>query len=384
MCILPAMPTSYRNLWVHGLMLCCVVLAKLHHASCLSLVYYQLTLDTLNLRRYACHSLTTGVYCRQFEDSDKAFVYGLQAQTFTLQHRQSRIIHALSTPPMFSRISRGLPAFLTFCFSVIAFSFSIRAITSKNWTARDNYDVTFNVEDWKTPIYTLHRSPFIICEAAAGQNTTYDVSCHRFRPFGFNQTSCELAVATQNDAATNLGDARLCQQIHYAGNFAIASTVFIGLAFLLTALNTLLTFQSLIWRRSPIKSEESPEHAVEHIEGHNSHPKRPLDGHLESRRSVIAQYANLCLVISFAVGVVTATISQFYAILGLVQSIPNNADFASSTAGSNDDINTSGNHGPWYQGKALSVYATVAWGFALASAVMAVRAWRLPRWEKVL
>jgi hypothetical protein len=289
---------------------------------------------------------------------------------------------------MLSRIFRTLPAILAFAFSVVAFAFSILALSSKNWAVRDNYDVTLNTEDWKTPIYTLHRSPFIICGAAATTTnitTTYEISCHKFKPFGFNQTSCELAVATQDDTAANLGDARLCQQIHYAGNFGIASTVFIGLAFLLTTFMTLSTFHLIFFPgKTPEEVENPREENLETKDRRKNHRARPHRGHPGYRRSVIGPCANLSLTIFLAVGVITAVISQFYGILGLIQSMPNNADFASSAAGSNDNVNTNGSHGPWYQGKALSVYATVAWGFALASGAVAGRIWRLPKWERVL
>jgi hypothetical protein len=86
----------------------------------------------------------------------------------------------------------------------------------------------------------------------------------------------------------------------------------------------------------------------------------------------------------FFVGFTTALISQYYGVLGLIQSLPNNADFASSSQGSRDDVNTEGSHGPWSQGVGLSVYATCAWGFSIIAGVVASKAWPLPRWRVVL
>ena len=59
-----------------------------------------------------------------------------------------------------------------------------------------------------------------------------------------------------------------------------------------------------------------------------------------------------------AVGAGTALIAQFYGILGLVQSAPNNADFASSQGNRE-------HHDPWVQGKALDTYLSFSWFWAL-------------------
>jgi hypothetical protein len=142
---------------------------------------------------------------------------------------------------MASTVVRLLPAITAAIFSLIALIFSLLTITSKNWAVRHNYDPNLNTLDWKTPIYTLYRSPFTVCTAtlanasltgsSAAIASDFEITCNRFRPNGFNHTSCELAIATQDDTAPTIGDARLCQQIHYAGNYGIASTTFIGLAF---------------------------------------------------------------------------------------------------------------------------------------------------------
>jgi hypothetical protein len=241
--------------------------------------------------------------------------------------------------------------------------------TPKNWTEA-------NV------IYTLYRSPFIICSASSHVSnssdsqsiTTYDVSCQNFKPFGFNQTSCEEEVATQDDSAVNLGDSRLCQQIRLAGNFGIASTVFISLGFILTSIATIATLTILL--RFPRTAEPQ---GAEH--GSSTAPQNSHEGHHRRKRSTLIPHLNLTLVTFLSIGVITALIAQFYAVEGLIQSAYNNADFSTSQGTSAAEVQISGIHGPWFQGKGLSGYATCAWGFAAAAGAVAAKAWRLPEWN---
>ena len=92
-------------------------------------------------------------------------------------------------------------------------------------------------------------------------------------------------------------------------------------------------------------------------------------------------YVNLLLILFLVIAVLTTVISQYYAILGFIQSLPNNSDFASSRGQDSTDEATHGDHGPWEQGKALSVYLTCAWGFALAAGVIAGKVWPVPNWR---
>jgi hypothetical protein len=311
-------------------------------------------------------------------------------------------------------------------FSLLSFVFSLVAITSKEWAVQQTFNSTItSPKNWTKPIFTLYRSPFQICSAKANKtivstNTTiannatdpdgsssenqgddtgnstvivvnqtiyhWNLSCHYYRPFGFDRTSCELEVATQDDQADNVGDSRLCQQIHLAGNFSIASTVFMSLGFLLIA--GLAAATVLAGRLS------GPEAAVTSTRRKRGHEKTGASAGVGSesgvqeqrifRRSNVLPFVNLAVAVFMVVGVITAVIAQFYAIEGLVQSAPNNSDFASSSATSDDDVNTHGLHGPWYQGKALSTYWTCAWGFAMAAAFAASMAWRYPRWHSLI
>src|SRR3954447_6427998 len=116
---------------------------------------------------------------------------------------------------------------ITVLFSLLGFVFALVAITSKEWVLRNEYKSTDPVQ-WSKTEYTLYRSPFVICSAQAG-----NVSCQHFHPFG-TSTSCEAISITGDVDAANSGDERLCQQIHLAGHFAIASTTLISVGFLLS------------------------------------------------------------------------------------------------------------------------------------------------------
>lgn len=264
-----------------------------------------------------------------------------------------------------SRAKHFGPPVFTLILAIIAFVFSVITITSREWAVRDNYDPDLSEQYWDKPIYTLYRSPFIICTSTQRNSTNsksppvYDLHCDHFKPFGYDKTSCELYNVTGSDTATNLGDQRLCQQIHLAGNYAITSTVFIGVGFLATTSLVLLSFsRSLSTRRN--------------------------DHHDSSRKGSAGFLPILTLLtLTFLfVGFVAALISQFYGIMGFMVSAYNQSDFASSQGtGGSDESDLHGQHGPWYQGKALSLYATLAWGFTIATGTMVSLTWRLPRWH---
>jgi hypothetical protein len=181
------------------------------------------------------------------------------------------------------------------------------------------------------------------------------------------------------DGPSNLGDARLCQQIHYAGNFGITSTFFIGLGFLLTAAMLIVT---LVSPRSASSTNAAQLASTsggkpELLDSFNGQQDAALDESPTSTAATprqplpIVLYGNLALVIFLFIGFASGLISQFYGILGLMQSLPNQGDYASSTGGSINDT-------PWYQGVALSTYATLAWAFTAAAGTVAVMTWKLP------
>jgi hypothetical protein len=298
------------------------------------------------------------------------------------------------------RMLRTLPVLLALCFSIIAFVFSLLAITSSDWAAQDFYD-TVVPENWTHPNYTITRSPFRICTAVPIFQTNngtsedseptltfvrYDVSCDRYKPFGLDRTSCELRSVTKTDSVANVGDARLCQQIHYAGNFGISSTVFISLGFILTLCMAMSTIYRMMTRGQasdhPSTSSGAEQYGSKSTAADSSQDVQHLSQPSRRYPHLVTSTVNLTAVIFLLIGAILALISQFYGIIGFIQSSPNNGDWASAAAGNSKDVDTNkvGYHGPWYQAEGLSVYMTCAWAFAAATAAMAAKAWSLPRW----
>jgi len=295
------------------------------------------------------------------------------------------------------RLTRIILLFTIFAVALLSFIFSILATTSSEWAIRDYYD-TVVPTDWHHPNYTISRSPFRICTAKPefGRSTgpppddeptlilvSYNVSCKNYKPYGRDRTSCELSSVTGNDSVANVGDARLCQQVHAAGNYAISGTVLISVGFLVVLLLVPMAFLQTRSSHSEATmrdAEPSDNIAVDKTgtrattstgQTHSS-PSRSLFRSLHFSSAVL-----------FYIGAILILISQFYGILGFIQSSPNNADWATSAAGNSKDVDTNivGYHGPWYQGVALSAYLTCAWVFALATPVLTTRLWSFPRFN---
>src|SRR5207248_733588 len=81
-------------------------------------------------------------------------------------------------------------------------------------------------------------------DAAVAAVTSHQIviqtHCDRFKPYGAGKTSCETFAGGATSTDGRLGDDRMCQQVHMAGNLAIAASVFSGLALL-----TMLAFAGL-------------------------------------------------------------------------------------------------------------------------------------------
>ena len=111
----------------------------------------------------------------------------------------------------------SIPAFV---FACLAFSFCVVNITSRGWSHRNYYNASLDPLAWDVPLCAIYRSPFQICDVSvdtsADNVTIYTEHCNTFHAYGFDKTSCETVLATQNYSAANTGDERLCQQIHYA------------------------------------------------------------------------------------------------------------------------------------------------------------------------
>lgn len=278
-------------------------------------------------------------------------------------------------------------------FSLLAFIFSILATTSHKWALRDYYETVVQ-EQWIHPNYTISRSPFRICTATPNYAqsvssdgepvlvlSNYTVACEGFSVHGTSKTSCELRSITKTDNATNVGDARLCQQIHDAGNYAISSTLFVSLGFLLTLGLSALTIHKNVLRSSQTPATANLAHSSSDQDkqrGHETAASEP-ERHGTQPQYLRTSIVNFVAVSFLCIGAILAILSQFNGVLGFIQSAPNNADWASSAAGNAKA--DGGYHGPWYEGVALRAYMTCAWTFALAAAVTASRAWRLPTWH---
>lgn len=296
-------------------------------------------------------------------------------------------------PPIKRFLKAGLPV----VFGALSFAFILAAITSRDWARRNHYDPLADMKAWDKPIYHNYRSPFIVCSPSSedGTNeegnvttTTVTLTCHRFRPFGFGDTSCETVFATQDYESAVVGDERLCQQVHYAGNLAITSAFFTGLAL---SLLIILAIASAGYGLQPRKSrkacsaEEGEAAAVtaEGQKGHAATTKDDAKSSVKAPKSSVAPILNFLAVLFASVGAVSAFIAQFYGVIGLVQSNPDNGRWA-GTAGNAADPTLDNAHGPWFQGTALSVFVTLAWIFGVLSSGAAAAVWRLPRLEKLL
>jgi hypothetical protein len=296
-------------------------------------------------------------------------------------------------PPVKRFLKAGLPALS----SALSFAFIIAAVTSRDWVRRNYYDPLDDMKAWDKPLYRNYRSPFIVCSPSNedGTNeqgnvttTTVTLTCHRFRPFGFGDTSCETVFATQDYESAVVGDQRMCQQVHYAGNLAITAAFFIGLALLLVII---LAISSAGYGLRPRKSSktsstEEGEAAAVTAEGQKEHTattNNNATSSLKVSKSNLAPTLNFFAVLFASVGAVSALIAQFYGVIGLVQSNPDNGRWA-GTAGNAADPTLDNSHGPWLQGTALSVFVTLAWMFGAFAAGAAAAVWRLPRLEKLL
>jgi len=299
-----------------------------------------------------------------------------------------------------ARIGSLISPLPVFIFATLAFSFAIVGLTSRDWSRRNFYDPGLSPPGFRSPIYSEYRSPFKICTIYGDVNNAsiFHEDCKTFRAygsFGSNQTSCELLNITGSADSSNTGDQRLCQQIHYAGNLSITSLSFVTLGFVLTLIMTVL---ALVNSRSAsasapadpseeaAKEEAQPEaaaattydnhtHSHTHTTSHHRHPQQQ-----DSNKPSYTPYLNLLLILSFSIGALAAFISQFYGIIGFIQSQPNNGAFAASPGDVNDPrAPFNNNHGPWYQGKALKYWVTMTWIFGALAAGAAAMVWRLPR-----
>lgn len=256
-------------------------------------------------------------------------------------------------------ITNVLLALFCLILTIISFAFTVVTTITRDWAHQDHFDGTVARSNWTEPLYTLYRSPFIVCSPSAVyengtlaanstidetgnqidpvsdnldqllQNLTWTVSCARFGPMGLGKRSCETNVGTNISASdARFGDERQCQQIHMAGSLSIASSVFIGISLL-----TMLVLFGIS---------------------------------LATGRSGTARMAlSITTIILLLLGSTTMFIAQFYGLLGLVQSAIPNGNYAA-------DGPLPSAAGPWIQGKSSVIYGSLSWfGGVLAAGVVA-------------
>jgi hypothetical protein len=248
-------------------------------------------------------------------------------------------------------------ALLPVALAIVSFVLTVLAVTDKDWAHQNTYDgQNIPISQWTTPLYTLYRSPFWTCSpvtssanTTAGLNTTHTITCARFNP---GQGACEGLVGTNiSDTNARYGDDRMCQQVDLAGNLAIAAAVFVGVAMLVLFALAALTIPKLFSGSTSTTSSSGQASAA---------PTITLTTGLSA--SVIGLFLG---------GAAMLVLAQFYGLEGLVQSAMPNADFAS-------DGNLPTSVGPWVQGKASLVYASVGWLAAVLAAGAVFVVWGVP------
>jgi hypothetical protein len=245
-------------------------------------------------------------------------------------------------------------------FGILGFAFIITSFVSRDWVRQEYYPPELQPLDWKTPLFTIYRSPFVLCTANATQvdanATTYDLICSRYKVMGSGRTACQTPNETDAYSAVT-GDWRMCQQVHFSGNLILAALVFTCFA-----LATLLVLSYFFILKGPSTNSDAG-FRDDGTDGLNSSPQQKSG---QPTGVVVATYFVLT---ALAVTALCAFLAQFYGILGLVQSQPDNGAWASLSLGEVPDSQTGDlHHAPWVQGSALTVYISLGWFFSALAA----------------
>jgi hypothetical protein len=244
-------------------------------------------------------------------------------------------------------------------FGILGFAFIITTFVSRDWVRQEYFPPELQPLDWKDSLFTIYRSPFILCTVNAtkiGSNaTTYNLICNRFKVMGRGQTACQTPNETDAYSAVT-GDWRMCQQVHLSGNLILASLVFTCLALVIVLV---LSYFFIIKGRSTTSSGFGDDET----DAMNSTPQQ------SSGQPAAVVVATYILLTALAITAMCAFLSQFYAIIGLVQSQPDNGLWASLPLGEVQDSQTGDlHHAPWVQGSALTVYISLGWFFSALAA----------------
>ncbi|ORY12600.1 hypothetical protein BCR34DRAFT_563382 [Clohesyomyces aquaticus] len=272
-----------------------------------------------------------------------------------------------------ARPFRLVGSIMPFIFATLSFAFIIAAFVSRDWVHQDYFPSKESIFDWRDPIYTIYRSPFVRCGVTANNpdsnTTTYDLNCHRFSVYGRGKTACSIPTEV-SESSEITGDWRMCQQVHFSGNLILASLVFICFGFtLILPLTAFFIRQSLAAGDRDVSTETPTAAAVATTSNEDkSQPQDPIQ-RFTTIRSPLVVAATYTLLVFLAVTALCAILSQFYGVLGLVQSSPDNGSWASLSLGEvQDQQQGSVRHAPWIQGNALTIYASLGWFFSALAA----------------
>jgi len=285
---------------------------------------------------------------------------------------------------MTSRIFQVVGAVAPLVFGILSLSFVAASFASRDWVRQDYFPPQLQPLDWKDPQFTIYRSPFILCSANPSKNGSevirYDITCHRFKITGRGQTACQTPNET-TDYTSVTGDWRMCQQIHLSGNLILAALVFVSVALAtLAALSYVFILRAVRGgQATAAPAEESEEAEITAEETSNRRYKgsrgqntstTPADLTAQQRiTSPVVIIFTYLLLAFLSVTAMCTFLSQFYGILGLIQSQPDNGIWASMSLGSVQDQQTGDlHHAPWVQGNVLTIYMSLAWLFSALAA----------------
>ncbi|KAK0108294.1 hypothetical protein ONS95_003110 [Cadophora gregata] len=277
---------------------------------------------------------------------------------------------------MASKILSIVGSTLPLVFGILSLSFVAVSFTSRDWVRQEYFPPQLQPLDWKDPLFTLYRSPFVVCGASPSRNGSeilrYDINCSRFAVSGRGKTACQ--TPNETDAYSSItGDWRMCQQIHLSGNLVLAALVFVSVA-LATLIGLSIVFIPRAVRGGQVFG--TPSDVEDSMEGSSRRPQKATAAQtsvttstqqpIQSLAIIIATYA---LLVALSVTAMCTFLSQFYGILGLIQSQPDNGLWASLSLGAVQDQQTGDlHHAPWIQGNVLTIYMSLAWLFSALAA----------------
>ncbi|KAH8818528.1 hypothetical protein F5882DRAFT_512801 [Hyaloscypha sp. PMI_1271] len=249
------------------------------------------------------------------------------------------------------RLVSKIAGFIPLVLIIISFIFTVLSTTSKQWAYQNFYSEgeVVALDQQIKPLWTIYRSPFWTCGRPADpQPGDHTVLCTRHSLTSFGHRACETLAGTnlpngQDNPA--YGDPRQCQQIHMAASLTVSSSIFSGLALLTT-----LLFLPLSHLRPTQHTHTSPTSPV--------------------------QLINIWIIFSLSVSGIMLVLAQFYGVLGLIQSALPNGAYATN-------ISISASSGPWIQGKASVIYASIGWFAAFLATGCMVVVWGVPSFAGV-